>query len=477
MRRGTAAIRAAVVMAHTLAAVARLGVRLAARSLAGRGETRAGLLGRTLAELCQALGPCYVKLGQLLSTRRDLLPEGAIRHLARLQDGLPPGPFAWVSALFRRELHREIGDVFAELDPTAVASASVATVYRGRLRDGRVVALKVQRPEVARLIRTDLRLLKGAASVLARLPPLRLVPVVATVDDLCRCLERQLDFGREAASSRRLGAALRCEPGVVVPELVDELCSPSILTMEFIEHLRPPDGRGGEAARRALRSGVRALYRMIFVEGCIHCDLHHGNLGLLADGRAALLDFGFVAEIGDQARLQFAEFFYAMATNDGARCARITRDAAVSVPPDLDYEAFQAEVVALVDSVSRVRASDFRVAAFVGRLFDLQRRHRLRGTSDFVMPILSLLVLEGIVKDVYSDLDFQREAQPYVLRASIRGYVPSPAVRTAPELMGPGWSPRELADALVRRGCAENDDGGGAQGERTIYSVERSRES
>jgi ubiquinone biosynthesis protein len=449
MRRTTAAARAAVVTAHALAAATRLGVRLGARALAGRGETPAGILGRSMAELFQALGPCYVKLGQLLSTRRDLLAEDSIRHLARLQDGLPPGPFSRVSALFRRELHREVGDVFAELDPAAVASASIATVYRGRLRDGRVVAVKVRRPEVARLIRIDLRLLKGAASVLARIPPLRLIPVVAAVDDFCHCLERQLDFGREAAASRRLRDALRCEPGVVVPELVDELCSPSILTMEFIEHFRPPDGQGGEAARRALRSGVRALYRMIFVEGCIHCDLHHGNLGLLADGRAALLDFGFVAEIGDRARLQFAEFFYAMATNDGARCARITRDTALSVPPGLDYEAFQTEVVALVDSVSRVPASEFRVAGFVGRLFDLQRRYRLRGTSDFVMPILSLLVLEGIVKDVYPDLDFQREGQPYVLRASIRGSVPSPAVRTPPEFSEPGWTPRELAEALV----------------------------
>lgn len=441
MRSGAAPVRAAVLAAHVLAAAARLGVRLAARPLAPRRESRAGVLGRTLAELFQALGPCYVKLGQLLSTRSDLLPPDAIRHLARLRDRLPPGRFSDLARLFRAELHREPGEVFAELDPRPVAGASVATVYRGRLRDGRVVAVKVRRPEVARLIRTDLRVLKAAGALLGRLPPLRLIPVAAVLDDFCRCLERQLDFRREAASSRRLRAALACEAGVVVPELVDELCGPSILTMEFIAALHARQEPGGEAARAAVRSAVRALYRMIFVEGCIHCDMHPGNLGLLADGRAALVDFGFVMETGDEARLRFAEFFYALATGDGARCARIAYESALSVPPRLDYAAFQAEVVRLVDQASGVRAGEFGVAEFVSRLFDVQRRYRLRATSDFVMPILSLLVVEGIVKEVAPDLDFQREAHPFILRASFRPYVRPAAVREELALAARGVPP------------------------------------
>ena len=421
-RNRASSVRAAALAWHLSAAALRYAVRRAAGRMP-RGETRGGVLGRTLAELFEALGPTYVKLGQLLSTRRDLLGEDAIRPLARLRDGLPPGPFRAVPALFREELGVEVGDAFRELEPVPVASASIATVYRGRLRDGRVVAVKVRRPDVARRVHADLRLLRLAGRLLGRLPPLRLVPVEATVEDFCVSLERQLDFTREAAASRRIRRALACEPGVAVPALVEELCGPSILTMEFMDGFRPLGAGGGEEARAALLSAVRALYRMIFVEGCIHCDLHQGNLGFLPGGRAAILDFGFVAEIGDEARLRFAEFFYAMATNDGARCARITRDTALSVPPGLAYRAFEAEVAALVDRVSRVSASEFRVADFVGRLFDLQRRYGLRGTSAFVMPILSLLVLEGIVKEVDPGLDFQREARPFVLRASLRPHV------------------------------------------------------
>jgi ubiquinone biosynthesis protein len=412
----------------------RLGVRLAAAGVARGGEPRAGTLGRTLAELFEALGPSYVKLGQLLGTRRDLLSDDAIRHLARLQDGLAPGPFHAVPRRFREELGVEVGAVFESLDPTPVASASIATVYRGRLRDGRVVAVKVRRPGVEYVVAADLRLLRMAARVAARLPPLRLVPVVATVDDFCACLERQLDFRAEAAACRRLRAALAREPGMVIPALVDELCGESVLTMEFVEGFRSRPALGGGEARAALRTAVRALYRMIFVEGCIHCDMHRGNLAFLAGGRAALLDFGFVFEAPDAARVKFAEFFLAMASGDGARCARITREMALAVPPDLDYPAFAAEITALVERVSRLKASEFLVAGFVGRLFDIQRRHGLRGTSAFVMPILSLLVLEGIVKDEEPDLDFQREARPFVLPVAVPARFARPGLREDLEL-------------------------------------------
>ncbi|HET7232885.1 MAG TPA: AarF/UbiB family protein [Longimicrobium sp.] len=438
-------LRALEVGWHAAAAAARLGARLAAGSLTPGGESRASVAGRTLAELFEALGPAYVKLGQLLGTRRDLLGEDALRHLARLQDSLPPGPFDVVAALFRDELGVEVGDAFAELDSTPVASASIATVYRGRLHDGRVVAVKARRPDVARRIHADLGLLRLAARMLARLPPLRLIPVEATVADFCACLERQLDFRAEAAASRRLRAALACEPGVVVPALVDELCGPSVLTMEFLPGLCAHPGRGNGEARQSLRAAVRALYRMIFAEGCIHCDLHRGNLAFLAGGRAALLDFGFVAELGRDDQMKFAEFFLALATGDGPRCARVTREMALSVPPGLAYAAFEAEVVALVSEASGSRAGDFLVAGFVGRLFDIQRRHGLRGTSAFVMPILSLLVVEGIVRDEDPGFDFQREALPFVLGPAVPALFPRPGLREDMELA-------RQADHAVPRG-------------------------
>jgi ubiquinone biosynthesis protein len=441
------AARAAALAARVGAAAARLGARLAAARLARTRETRASIAGRTLAELFWALGPTYVKLGQLLATRPDLLGADARGHLARLHDALPPGPFAAVERRFRAELGVEPREVFRELDPRPVASASIATVYRARLMDGREVAVKVRRPGIERVMAADLRLLRGGARLLARLPALRAVPVRTVVDDLCACLERQLDFGAEARSARRLRAALAPETDLVVPALVDRLCGPSVLTMEFVAGLGERPAAGGAEARRALRAAVRALYRMIFSEGLVHCDMHRGNLGFLPGGRAALLDFGFVAEVGDRARVRFAEFFLALATGDGPRCARITREMAVAEPPGLDAAAFRAEVVALVGRASGARAGEFQVAGFVGRLFDIQRRHGLHGTPAFVLPILSLLVLEGIVRDEDPAFDFQREALPFVMAPAALARFDRPGL--AADMARAGELDRRLPRALT----------------------------
>lgn len=434
---------------HVGLAALRLTFRSASACLAGR--SRQQVVGRTLSELFEALGPTYIKLGQILSTRRDILSETLTQELARLQDQLPPVPSSVLPELFGRELGAKVEEVFSELDPSPVASASIASVYRARLRDGRLVAVKVLRPGVGACVRADLRLLRGLSSLLGRLPPLRRVPLRSAVEEFGTCLERQLDFRLEAEANRRVRAALACEPGVSAPALVEELCSPSILTMKFIEGLRGTRAAGDGTEREALEAALRALYRMIFVEGFIHCDLHRGNLHFLPGGRAVLIDFGFMAALRRDERLKFAEFFFAMATNDGARCARIIRETAVHAPPGLDYESFAAEIGALVNSISGAMAGRFQVAGFVLELFNVQRRYGIAGTTAFVMAIISLLVFEGLAKEVYPDLNFQREALPYILRASIhridREPITSPELHPSVRLPAP---PGPLTDAASR---------------------------
>ena len=181
---------------------------------------------------------------------------------------------------------------------------------------------------------------------------------------------------------------------------------------------RPHTGGAVENAVPRCSWRCALLFRMIFAEGFVHCDMHQGNLHLLADGRAVLVDFGFIAELRRTDRIKFAEFFLALAINNGIRCARITLEIARSVPEDFPYQQFEREVAELVDAVSGASARDFQVFRFVTGMFDVQRRFRVRGTTGFMMAILSLLVFEGIAKDVDPDLDFQREAMPFVLRAS-----------------------------------------------------------
>ena len=409
------AARAGALGCHLTIASARAGTALGWRALSRRSDPKARVVGRALADLFVALGPTYVKLGQILATRRDLLGEDIVRELEPLQDRLAPAPFAAVADRFRAELALELADVFTELGPHPIASASVACVYRGRLRDGRPVAVKVRRPGIVARVEADLRLLELGASALGRLPAFRSVPLRASFDEFAGRVRRQLDFRLEAEAARRVRTMLAAQPDVVVPALVGRYCSASILTMELV----PTDPRhdGGGKSRNALLTALRALYVMIFVEGFVHCDLHRGNLHLLQDGRAVIVDFGFMAELPAAVRRKFAEFFFAMAANDGARCARIVLDTAEHLPPNLPYAEFEAELSAIVARAAGARVRDFQVADFVLSLFDLERRYRIYGTTAFTMAIVSLLVFEGIAKTVDCELDFQREAAPFLARA------------------------------------------------------------
>ncbi len=362
----------------------------------------------------ERLGPTYVKLGQILATRRDLLPGSAVVELERLQDRLRPAPFKDVPALMRSELGIELEDAFSEFDPVPVACGGIACVYRAELHSGVAVAVKVRRPDVARRIDLDLRLLRLGAKALTWLPPLHRLPLVESLDEFGESLQRQIDFRIEAAANRRIRDAIAGDPSIVVPRLIDQLSSESLLTMELLPLER---ARHDERCLPALVASLQALYRMIFVSGFVHCDLHGGNLFLFPDGRAALIDFGFVAELSTDTRLTFAEFFLAMASDDGRRCARITVETASYVPTALDYVAFEGEVRRLVSKAAGATIEEFSVAAFVGGLFDIQRRYRIVGTSEFVMAIVALLVFEGTAKSVAGSVDFGGEAVPYVMQA------------------------------------------------------------
>ena len=398
----------------------RFGARRVVDLVLRRSRSAERVVGLTLTELFEKLGPAFVKVGQILSTRSDLLGSEATVQLARLVDDLPPAPIDTLRAQFKAEFGASLDEVFAEFETEPVASASIACVHRARLPDGRPAAVKLLRPGVADEIALDLRILRRAARVLGRIPPLQSVPVAEAVAELSECVLRQVDFEREAAAGDRLREALQWEPEVVIPEYVPELCGRTVLTMEFIEGLQA--GRRGDTSLNSLLAALNALYRMIFVEGVVHCDLHGGNLHFLPGGRVAIIDFGFVADMPDQARLRFAEFFYALASGDSQQAADITLEMAAAIPARLDRQAFTADVASVVEDASGRRARDFLVTDFAGRMFDVQRRHGVHGTTAFVMAIVSLIVFEGMVREMAPDLDFQERAKPFILRSSIRRY-------------------------------------------------------
>ncbi|MCW5693785.1 MAG: AarF/ABC1/UbiB kinase family protein [Pseudolabrys sp.] len=408
-------LRAARVAALTFGAALPLAGRLV--WAAGRGrERRHAIMGQSLARLLSRLGPTYVKVGQILATRADLLPVAVIDQLRGLQDAASPVDLAAMTRGRDAELGIDLRRALAAIEDTPFASGSVACVYRGRTQDGRAIAVKIRRRGVGDVIAQDVACIRAAMRFAATWRLFRDAPVEAVGAEVCAALEQQLDFDRERAMAERLAQGFAGEPAVVLPQPLPELCGPAVLTMTLIDAFTREQPSGTDDARRyaeAARAGLRALYRMIFVEGAIHCDLHDGNIRLMDDGRAAIVDFGLVVPMAPEDRLKFAEFFYAVAVNDGRHAADITLDTAMTVSADLDRAAFEAEIVDLVGSLGRTPET-FSVSDFVVRLFDIQRRHRVRGTPKFIAAILSLFVFEGIVRQWLPQLDFQREAQRFI---------------------------------------------------------------
>lgn len=399
-----------VVFAHVVYAA----VTLVIAAPGGR-PRRSSAAQRRLSGLVMALGASYIKAAQLASTRRDVLPSGWCDTLARFTDRVPP----MSPRVARRALRAAYPDgalTEADLDWDSVASGSIACVYRATLADGRSVAVKVRRPGVATRIRDDFALMRAGARLMQHLPAFRRLPAATVMAQLGDAVTQQADLDRERHTLDALRANLADVDYLRIPAPVPELCRPGVLVMEYIPGLRalPSDGtRYPDLAERVLT----CAYRMLFLDGLVHCDMHPGNLYLRPGGEIVLVDAGFVVRLTTRVRMEFAEFFLAMAHGDGERCADVVRRSATQVPEDAELAEFRTGMLALIAESSRQQSGDFSLIRFATRLFDLQRRHGLFTAPEFVFPLLALLVLEGRIKELDSEIDFQFTAMPVLAKA------------------------------------------------------------
>jgi len=403
--------------------VARAGFWLLSHPIAHAGPAPPELLGLSLARLFEALGVTFVKLGQVLSARPDLISPAVAAPLARLQDDVAPFDGERIPEILRQAFGRPMEEVFERFDFLPVASASVAHVHRGRLTDGREVAVKIRRPGVERQVESDLWLFRAGARALSLLPGMKLMPLLELVDELAEPIRQQVDFALEAENLRRFRRNFAAVDHVRIPAPVDGLCTSSVLVMEFMDRLEKVGAVSTMPAaqrRTAATTGLRALYKMIFTDGFVHADMHPGNVFLRRSGEVVLLDVGLVAQLSEEDQRAFVDFFFGLVTNDGLTCARIVYDTATHRARRCDREAFESAVVELIDRYSALRAREFEVTRFVYQLMATQRRFGLRGSTKFIMAILSLVVFDGICKQLDPECDFQSEALGFLLMAKFR---------------------------------------------------------
>jgi ubiquinone biosynthesis protein len=414
LARRTLVVSTVVVVAMAAGMAGAVAVALARGRPAGR-----RYFARRVARMVVRLGPTFIKAAQVLGTRRDVVPPYLCDELSVLQDAVPPLSPAEGREALRLAYGDLVDEIFSAVDPQPVASGSVASVYRAELADGSEVAVKLQRPGIAGRMRADLDLIRRGSRLVAKLPMFRGVPVEDVVGNLCDSVLGQLDFTREAANLDRLREELAVVPRVRVPRVHPGACRPTAIVMDFVPDLDlTASERCSPAARRAFAvATLNVVYQMLFINGFVHCDLHPGNLYFTERGQVIVLDAGFSVQLTEKMRLLFAEFFLNMSLGRGERCASIVIQSSLGIGPDADVASFTAGVADLVARSHRTSAKEFSLIAFAAELFDLQRNHGVAASPELVFPLLSLLVIEGTVRDLDPDVDFQEAAKPTLTRA------------------------------------------------------------
>jgi ubiquinone biosynthesis protein len=362
-----------------------------------------------LAEELERMGPTFVKLGQLLSTRPDLLPGEQIEALARLQDQVEPFPFEQVERIVQEELGARISKAFSRFDAKPIASASLGQVHRAALRDGREVAVKVQRPEIRLRVADDLNTIEELARWIeehtaagARFAPLRLV------EEFRRSLLRELDYRREAANLKQLAANLGEFPSIVVPLPVEDYTSGRVLTMDYvrgrkvtaISALRRIEIDGGRLAEELFR----AYLKQILDDGFFHADPHPGNVFLTDDGRIALIDLGMVATVPPSLQDQLTQIVLAVSEGN-AELASSTAIRIGELRGDFDEQGFGRRVADLVQENRDARLEGLEVGRIVLEIMRASGASGLRLPQDLGLIGKALLSLDQVGRTLDPSFD------------------------------------------------------------------------
>lgn len=379
-----------------------------ARGAAGRRP------GERLAAALADLGPAFVKIGQALSVRPDLVGERLAADLAALQDRMPPFDGAAARAAVERELGRPAGELFAEFDDDAVAAASIAQVHRAATADGTAVAVKVLRPGIEEAFARDLDLARWAAGLAERhLPGLRRLRPRESVEEVARSVEVEMDLRLEGAAADELRGNFAGDAGFRVPEVDWRRTGRRVLTMGWVD-AAPIDRIGDGADREAVVAGLaRVLFLQVFRDGFFHADLHPGNLFVDAGGAVHAVDFGIMGRLDMPTRQYLAEMLHGFLTGDYERVARVHLRAGY-VPARHSAEEFAQAARSIAEPILGLPLGEISLARLLHQLFAVTRRFDMETQPQLLLLQKTMLVAEGLGRSLCPGVNMWELARPLV---------------------------------------------------------------
>jgi ubiquinone biosynthesis protein len=402
-------------------------VRRERREKRGLQELLAPNFGVRLRRSLDDLGPTFVKFGQLLSTRSDILPEGVLLELQKLQDTAKPMPPGASEVIVERELGEPVEEVFESFDPHPLGSASIGQVHRAVLRDGEIVAVKVQRPEAPGRVEADLELMREFADFLDRRFGRRIfVDVRGLVAEFETVIQRELDYTAEAANARRFAADFAGTP-VVIPRVHLEFSTSKVLTLEHIEGTRFRDIRPllltPFERRRVASMGADAIFKMAFEDGFFHGDPHPGNLLLTPGGDLALLDFGMIGYMSRDDIEALSRLFIAVIQRDAAAALRGLEALGVRYAAEVRDDLMR-DLREFLNKYSGLSVGEVTLGQALSELIALARRYRLQVPPVFPLLTKALVTAEGIARSIDPTINVYEVARPYAQRLLVERYDP-----------------------------------------------------
>lgn len=388
----------------------------------------------------EELGPTFIKMGQILSTRPDLVPVDFIQELSRLQDKVPSFSIAEVRRIVHQETGQSIDDLFAYFDPAPLASASIGQVHRARLLDDEEVAVKIQRPGIRRIVEVDLEIMLHLATLAERhIEELAHHRPVKIVEEFARSIEKEMDYTLEATSMERVARSFLQDSTVYIPKVYREITTQRVLTTEFIDGIKVSrlDELDAQGLDRKLitRRGATILLTQIFEHGFFHADPHPGNLFVLPENVICLLDFGMTGTVDRNTRELFVELVDAVVRRDEPRTARVLLKLTLW-DEEPDMRLLGKDVADFMGAHLYRSLKDIQIGKLLQQMLDLAARHRLRIPPEIFLMMKAISTVEGVGLALDPGFDMLMHSEPFIRQVKLARFSPKRLSSDAVSLAG-----------------------------------------